>query len=1089
MVNETPRRVHDLLHRIPSDGLPAVKSLFCTELNYGHADVPLSYRGWPDRAREALTGPPVVLARHESQFGDFDVIHATLAPEQRGRNFPLSITAERQVIEQLLANHPYAIFLFSDVDQRHWHLVNVRYDEEAARRRVFRRIAIGPHERLRTASERVAMLDLATLDEDLFGIPPLAVQQRHDEAFDVEAVTGRFFADYRRLFEATEAQIEGLADEDLRLFTQRLFNRLLFITFLERKGWLTFEERDDYLRALWEDHLEEAEAAADGSDANFYFYRDRLKLLFFSGLNNISNIDIAGINREGFIVERIGRVPYLNGGLFEKEALDQREGVTVPDAVFGPIFDELIYHYNFTVTESTPLDIEVAVDPEMLGRIFEELVTGRHESGSYYTPKPVVSFMCREALKGYLRDACPREDAEAVADFVDGRDAAALRHPEAVLAALQEVRVCDLACGSGAYLVGMLHELIEMRQALFVSRGVDARAVYDKKLEVIQRNLYGVDVDPFAVNIARLRLWLSLTVEFEGEVPPPLPNLAFKIEVGDSLTGPAPGQLQPDLFHHQQVERYFRLKGEFMTAHGPEKAALRRQIEALQAEIASWANEDAGEGGGFDWAVTFAEVFVGPGWDTSTLTGAMTDLVNAAPGQMELAGQEGPSSGFDIVLTNPPYVRQELLDGELKEALKRRYPQVYRGTADLYVYFYARALHLLREGGVGSFISSNKWLRAGYGKKLRRHLGSKATVDAVVDFGDLPLFEATAYPMIIVFQNEPPEEEHALQALEVEDLAVVDRLSEVMREAAWPQPQDTLDAKRGWALVRPDMLALLEKLRRGGMPLGEYVGGRIHYGIKTGYNRAFVIDQATKDSLVAEDSSSAEVIKPWLRGRNVKRWRIEWNGEYLIAIQNSDDEVAQNPWGDAESEEDARQIFRDIYPAVHDHLSQYEERLTKRWDQGKFWWELRACAYYSEFKKLKIIYPHFNTEPNFAFEDSGALSNDKTYILPEAPLYLLGVLNSKVGDFFFHHLCPSVQRGYMEFRIIYVKQMPIPEPTKPQREAIEALVRKLLDAEGQGPQVEEWEQELNALVYQVYGLTDDEIAIVEGSTADEGNTR
>lgn len=298
---------------------------------------------------------------------------------------------------------------------------------------------------------------------------------------------------------------------------------------------------------------------------------------------------------------------------------------------------------------------------------------------------------------------------------------------------------------------------------------------------------------------------------------------------------------------------------------------MRREIEALQAEIASWANEDAGEGDGFDWAVTFAEVFVGPGWDTSTLTGAMTDLVNAAPGQMELAGQEGPSSGFDIVLTNPPYVRQELLDGELKEVLKRRYPQVYRGTADLYVYFYARALHLLREGGVGSFISSNKWLRAGYGKKLRRHLGSKVTVDAVVDFGDLPLFEATAYPMIIVFQNEPSEEEHALQALEVEDLAVVDRLSEVVRGEAWPQPQDTLDAKRGWALVRPDVLALLEKLRRGGMPLGEYTDEDLYRGVVTGLNKAFVIDKSTRDGLVNKNAKSAEIIKPWLRGRNVKR--------------------------------------------------------------------------------------------------------------------------------------------------------------------------------------------------------------------------
>jgi hypothetical protein len=429
------------------------------------------------------------------------------------------------------------------------------------------------------------------------------------------------------------------------------------------------------------------------------------------------------------------------------------------------------------------------------------------------------------------------------------------------------------------------------------------------------------------------------------------------------------------------------------------------------------------------------------------------------------------------------------LDGELKEALKKRYPQVYRGTADLYVYFYARALHLLREGGVGSFISSNKWLRAGYGKKLRRHLGSTATVDAVVDFGDLPLFEATAYPMIIVFQNEPPDEEHALQALEVEDLAVVDRLSEVVQGAAWPQPQDTLDAKRGWALVRPEVLALMEKVRSNGTPLEDYIEGGLHRGVLTGCNRAFVIGGSKRDQLVDEDPHSAEIIRPWIRGRNVSRWCIEWDGEYLIAIQNSDDDDAQNPWGSAETEDKARRIFRDTYPAVHDHLSQYEERLVSRWDQGKFWWELRACTYYADFEKPKIVYQEIATYQAFAFAPDPLLMNNKCFFIPTRDLFLLAVLNSSVGWFFLGNVVSKLRGDAYAMQSPYVKQVPIPEPTEPQREAIEALVRKLLDAEGQGPQVEEWERALNALVYEVYGLTDDEIAIVEGSTADEGNRR
>jgi hypothetical protein len=429
-------------------------------------------------------------------------------------------------------------------------------------------------------------------------------------------------------------------------------------------------------------------------------------------------------------------------------------------------------------------------------------------------------------------------------------------------------------------------------------------------------------------------------------------------------------------------------------------------------------------------------------------------------------------------------VRQELLDPELKEILKKRYPEVYRGTADLYVYFYARALHLLREGGAGSFISSNKWLRAGYGKKLRTHMAEQAAVDVVIDFGDLPLFEASAYPMIIIFRNVEAEEGHTLRALEVEDLSVVERLSEVATEDAWEQPQASLRPD-GWSLVEPEVRMLLKKLRRSGKPLGEKVQGQFNMGVKTGLNRAFIIDQATRDSLVAASSGSAEVIRPWLRGRDVKRWKVDWGKQYIIILQNSGDKDAQNPWGDVETEAEARKIFRETYPAIYDHLSQYEERLRDRWDQGKFWWELRACAYYADFAKPKILYPDIAKRCEFAFDDQGFLSGNTTYSIPVDDLALLGLLNSSVVDFFYRHISTMIQRDYLRFFTQYLEQIPIPMPTPAQREAIEALVEKLLAAGGQGPHVEAWEGELNALVYQVYGLTAEEIAIVESRIEQE----
>ncbi len=1031
------QRIYDLLHQMPSRGEDALKRLIWSELNYDRVAEPLSTREWPAGAREVIAEPPTLLA---STHG-FDVIHTRLAPEQVGRGFPLSLVAERIVIEQLLLHHPYALFIFSTEDERHWHLVNVKYQRDketaaaaqpGAAQRVVRRIAVGPRERLRTAAERIAMLDATGLSSSL------AIQQRHDEAFDVEAVTRAFFTTYRERFEAAEGLIAGIVDPDaLRLFTQRLFNRLLFIAFLERKGWLTFEGRADYLLALWEAHQ-----AAREADSQANFYEERLKTLFFRGLNNPGHRDLMA---QGQVLQGlIGDVPYLNGGLFEMTALDEIEGVTVPDAVFAPLFDELLYHYNFTVTESTPLDVEVAVDPEMLGKIFEELVTGRHESGSYYTPKPIVAFMCREALKGHLRDRCPQESAGAVAAFVDGRDAGELRAPEAVLEALRSVRACDPACGSGAYLLGMLHELVELRQALFVTRRLDPRTAYDRKLEVIQRNLYGVDKDAFAVNIARLRLWLSLIVEFEGETPPPLPNLDFKIEVGDSLTAPAPAQLQPDLFHYQLVQDYLRLKGQFMTAHGPEKRALREQIAGVQQEIAEWAGT-AGDPGAFDWTVEFAEVFT---------------RLTPSPALPPTSGEGG---GFDVIVANPPYVRMELIK-EQKPLLKQRYPEVYEGRADLYVYFYARALQLLREGGVGAFISSNKWLRARYGKKLRQHLKTQTTVAAVVDFGDLPVFGAIAYPQVIVFQKAQPPEGHTLRALDVDDLAVVDRLVETVREEAWPQPQASL-REAGWSLVKPDIRALMKKLRQSGRPLGEYVNGEIYYGIKTGYNQAFVIGRATRDRLVAEDAKSAEIIKPWLRGRDVKRWQVEDSGQYLIFTY--------------------RGVEIDAYPAVKAYLEPMRKRLEQRATSHLHpWYELQQpqTGIYEDFSKPKVVWPDIAPRPTFAFENSGEFIDCTLFTIPVADHYFLGVLNSQVSEFFYLQISSTIQQNFIRFKTQYVSRIPIPEPSADQRAAIEALVRKLLDAAGQGPQVAAWEAELNALVYQVYGLTEEEIALVEKST-------
>lgn len=384
-------------------GTEPLKKLFWTELNYDKVNSPLLRKGWGEQAFSALADDPMLFATGGK---DFHVIHARLKADR-----PL-MGMERPVVSRLLQDHPYALFIFSNAGQDQWHFLNVKYDDDVQKRRIFRRIAVGPQEKLRTASERMAMLDLQSINPDLFGLSPLTIQRRHDEAFDVEPVTEEFFREYHRVFEEVEAEITGIRNaERKRLFAQRLFNRLMFVAFIQKKGWLKFDGNHDYLWALWNAHLKEARTKKN-------FYLDRLKPLFFLGLNTSDEISKIDINRGGFLKTLIGEVPYLNGGLFEEVEDDENSDITVSDKATHTILDDLFNRFNFTVTESTPLDVEVAVDPEMLGKIFEELVTGRHETGSYYTPKPIVSFMCREALKGYLETQLPSESKTAIEQFV-----------------------------------------------------------------------------------------------------------------------------------------------------------------------------------------------------------------------------------------------------------------------------------------------------------------------------------------------------------------------------------------------------------------------------------------------------------------------------------------------------------------------------------------------------------------------------------------------------------------------------------------------------------------------------------------------
>ncbi len=682
---------------------------------------------------------------------------------------------------------------------------------------------------------------MADIGPDLFGLSPLAVQARHDEAFDVEPVTREFFKEYARVFSEVEELIKGISDSERnRLFTQRLFNRLMFVAFIQKKGWLRLGDDRDYLTALWRDH-----ARAENSRANFY--SERLKLLFFAGLNTPNEINLIGINRGGLLKDLIGQVPYLNGGLFEEDEDDKNPKIAVPDEAIEAVLDDLFGRFNFTVSESTPLDIEVAVDPEMLGKIFEELVTGRHETGSYYTPKPVVSFMCREALKGYLKAQIATEASDAVEQFIDEHNPANIRDADAVLEALRRIKVCDPACGSGAYLLGMLHELLDLRSCLFATRKLDAISTYDRKLEIIQRNIYGVDLDTFAVNIARLRLWLSLAVDFEGENPPPLPNLDYKVEQGDSLTAPNPSGDLEQGFRKTLIADFLKTKSEYLMVHGSQKLELRTHIAKVRDTIASWAHGD-GSVEGFDWPVEFAEVFV--------------------------------ASGFDTILANPPYVRADAQFKHIEDESERQAAIVrwkeYRATLldshiyqtlyekwDLYLPFLERGYQLLRPQGRMVFIVSDAYNTAKYAARSHSFFADNARIQRIDFCTEIPLFDAGISNTIVHFAK-----------------AKIDPTRhEPVRVRRWGESRDEFEqnveplptssqSKLGVSLFRPNA-------GRESTSFSDAVElGRIcyiSYGLRANSDDRFWPGEFTTDDCISEKKDGTHP-KPFVQGKDLVKW-------------------------------------------------------------------------------------------------------------------------------------------------------------------------------------------------------------------------
>ena len=376
------------------------------------------------------------------------------------------------------------------------------------------------------------------------------------------------------------------------------------------------------------------------------------------------------------------------------------------------------------------------------------------------------------------------------------------------------------------------------------------------------------------------------------------------------------------------------------------------------------------------------------------------------------------AGGFDVVLGNPPYVRMEFLK-TLKPYLEKRY-EVVSDRADLYCYFYERGLRLLKPGGRLGYISSNTFFKTGSGKPLREYLLKEATIESVVDFGDLQIFEGvTTYPAILTMKRGAAPKGHELRFWKVDALPNNNFLA-TWEAAADPYPQKALGAG-SWELENPALRTLRDKIITGKKSLKDTYGKPL-YGVKTGLNPAFVIDGQTKKLLCSKDPCSSDVLRPFIEGKHLKRWRSEPEDRWLILLPKG--------WTKARytisDEESAFCQFASDYPAIAEWLAPFETRAKKRTDQGDFWWELRACAYYDRFNDSKLLYGDIVANPSMQIDASGAICDTTGFIVPNVSFADLAVLNSNVIWFIFKAMTPLARGGYYRAKTQYIQNLPLP---------------------------------------------------------------
>ena len=1001
---------------------------------------------------------------------------------------------------------------------------------------------------------------------------------------DTQELNRRFYRDLYNWFERAIAEATFPRNQTQTISSEehviRLITRLLFVWFIKEKKLIAED--------LFIEHKVGGLLKNYDPDTGDSYYRAVLQNLFFATLN--TEIDKRRFSKQNradhrnpsvyryreeiddpdSLLKLFEQTPFINGGLFD--CLDSFEGVkaggtridcftdnpaqrrdySIPNRLFfganGLI--TLFNNYKFTVEENTPIEQEVALDPELLGKVFENLLaaynpetreTARKQTGSYYTPRPVVDYMVEEALMASLTENCQPTDGDVeywqdrlryLLDYEDAFDDAnelfEEEEAEGIVRAIADIKVLDPAVGSGAFPMGMLHKLtLALRRldpdntrwealqkerarakadAAFETRNQQDRDAelleisetferysgdFGRKLYLIQNSIFGVDIQPIACQIAKLRFFISLAIEQEPDKLAdnfgikPLPNLETRFVAANTLLAlDKPHQLalgQTEAVRSLERELHNNRERYFHATHRRKKLQCQTRDKELRADL---TQQLTAIGFPHDDASQIAD------WDPYDQNANPADWFDADY-------MFGVKDGFDLVIGNPPYIQLQKNGGKLGRLYREAGFTTFASTGDIYLLFYEKGCELLKANGHLCYITSNKWMRAGYGNKLREFFGKKINAKNLLDFGGFQVFEnATVDTNILLIEKASPRQQ--LQATHFKsDFKAGDSIGRYVKENAVHLPRLGNDT---WFIGSKAEINLKEKIERIGKPLKEW-DISINYGIKTGYNTAFIIDNDTKERLIAEDPNSADIIKPVLRGRDIKRYQAEWTKLWLIATFPSlqldiDNYPAVKEWlenflpklyqtGAPISNNETRSLIQRM---ISLGLNPKEQDLKKcRKKTSHAWFEVQdTCAYHAEFEKEKIVWGNLSIAPRFAVDIEASFISAPTNLLTGKNYikYIAGVLNSQFCYWSMRQQAYSREQGYMEYKKMFVERIPIPKRTcqnRPLVIQVENLVDQIIAAktEDQNADTTRLESQINKLVYRLYELNIDEIRIVE----------